>query len=135
MTESERLNDVWPGDPFSEWVGVEHDITNPGQVRVRLTVRPEHRNAFGRVHGAVLYTAADTAMGRALVTLLDTSEVCWTVSVLMNYLAPVTGHTVEAEANVLDHSTRLATVQTEVRDQDTLCAVATGTFYIAERRT
>lgn len=135
MTESERLNDVWPGDPFSEWVGVEHDITGPGHVRVRLTVRSEHRNAFGRVHGAVLYTAADTAMGRSLATLLDTSEVCWTVSVLMNYLAPVTGRTVAVEANVLGRSRRLATVQTQVRDKDTLCAIATGTFYITERRT
>lgn len=52
-------------DPFSQWLGVELVQVAPGAVTLRMTVRPEMANGFGRTHGGITYSFADSAFAFA----------------------------------------------------------------------
>jgi acyl-CoA thioesterase len=96
-----------------------------------LTVRPEHMNPHGIVHGGVVYTLVDYAMGGALTSQLGPGERCSTLEVKINYLAPVTNGRLMAEAQVVGRTKRIGVLEARVHaDNDRLVAVATGTFYI-----
>ena len=49
--------------PFAELIGLRIDEQRAGHSTLSLTVRPEHLNPHGVVHGAVVFALADTGMG------------------------------------------------------------------------
>ncbi len=52
-------------DPFSQWLGIELLSVGPGTAHLRMTVRAEMANGFGRTHGGVTYSFADSAFAFA----------------------------------------------------------------------
>ena len=46
-----------------DFLGVEIVPTDDGCARLELKVKPHHSNPYGILHGGVLTTMADTAMG------------------------------------------------------------------------
>jgi acyl-coenzyme A thioesterase PaaI-like protein len=48
----------------------------------------------------------------------------------MNYLLPVTDGSIAAQAAVVARTKRVDVIEAKVYDDDTLVALATGTFYI-----
>jgi acyl-CoA thioesterase len=105
-----------------------------GRSTFALTVRPEHMNPHGIVHGGIVYTLVDFAMGGALTSVLDPGERCATLEVKINYLAAVTAGEVRAEASVVSRSRAVGVLEARVHgDGQKLVALATGTFYIQRR--
>ena len=51
-------------------------------------VEPRHLNINGVVHGGVYATILDTAMGGAVVTMLDEDETTATTSLYVEFLRP-----------------------------------------------
>ena len=94
------------------------------------TVDDVHRNPFGVVHGGVLFTLVDYAMGGALTSVLERGQRCTTLEIKINYVAPATEGEVLAEAWVVSRGGRIAVLEAKVTAADVLLAVATGTFYI-----
>ena len=102
-----------------------------GHASFHLTVRAEHMNPHGVVHGGIVYTLVDYAMGGALTSRLEPGERCTTLEVNINYLAPVTEGGIRAEARVVERTRRIGVLEARVHDDaDRLIALATGTFYI-----
>jgi acyl-CoA thioesterase len=102
-----------------------------GEASFDLAVRPEHMNPYGVLHGGVVYTLVDYAMGAALGTRLSPGERCATLEVKIQYLAPVSGGEVRAEARVVDRTRRIGVLEARAyADGARLVALATGTFYI-----
>jgi acyl-CoA thioesterase len=102
-----------------------------GRSKFELTVRPEHMNPHGVVHGGVIYTLADFAMGGALTSLLGPGERCATLEVKINYLAPTMSGDLRAEACVVSRSRRVGVLEARVYGGgQALVALATGSFYI-----
>ena len=99
-----------------------------------MTVADVHRNPYGLVHGGVLYTLIDYAMGGALTSVLDAGQRCTTVEIKINYVAPATEGEVRAEAWVMSRGGRIAVLHGEVKAGDTRLALATGTFYVQSPR-
>jgi acyl-CoA thioesterase len=92
-------------------------------------------NPHDVVHGGVVYTLVDYAMGGALVSVLEPGEQCATLEVKINYLAPVTGGELAAEAAVVERRQRVAVLGARVAsDGGRLVAVALGSFAISRRR-
>lgn len=117
--------------PLADLLGVRRGPMADGRCRFDLTVRPDHMNPYGVVHGGVLYTLVDYAMGGALVTRLGPGERCATLEVKIQYLAPVSAGELRAEARVVERSKRVGVLEARVHaDGDRLVALATGTFYI-----
>lgn len=104
-----------------------------GQATFALTVGPQHMNPHGIVHGGVLYTLVDFAMGGALTSALEPGERCATLEVKINYVAPVDSGEVRAEASVVSRSRRIGLMEARVHgDGERLVALATGSFYIQD---
>lgn len=101
-----------------------------GRSRFELEVCPGHLNPHGVVHGGVVYSLADYAMGGALTSRLRPGERCATLEIKINYLAPVSQGTLVAEAQVVERTTRVGVLEARVSAGDRLIALATGTFYI-----
>ena len=89
-----------------------------------------HRNPYGVVHGGVLFTLVDYAMGGALTSVLEGGQRCTTLEIKISYVAPATEGELHAEAWVVSKGARIAVMEGKVSAGETLLAVATGTFYI-----
>jgi acyl-CoA thioesterase len=101
-----------------------------GRCSVTLRVGPEHTNPYGAVHGGVVYSLVDTAMGGAMVSRLAPGERCATLEVKINYLAPVSAGELRAEARLVERTSRIGVLEARVHVDSRLIALATGTFYI-----
>ena len=85
-----------------------------GRSRFEVTVRREHMNPHGVVHGG---------------------ERCATLEIKINYLAPVSEGRITAEAWMVARTARIAVLEARVQgDHDRLVAVGTGSFYIQTPR-
>jgi acyl-CoA thioesterase len=102
-----------------------------GRSVFELAIRPDHMNPHGVVHGGVVYTLVDFAMGGALTSLLDLGERCATLEVKINYVAAAVSGDLRAEARVVSRSRRVAVMEARVYGEaDQLIALATGSFYV-----
>ena len=102
-----------------------------GRSTFALTVRESHMNPHGVVHGGVVYTLVDYAMGGAVTSELAAGERCATVEVKINYLAAATGGDIVAEARVVSRTRRIEVIEARVHGEGArLLALATGTYYI-----
>jgi uncharacterized protein (TIGR00369 family) len=113
----ERLRD----SAFYRWAGIELVDASPGHVEVAFDAKPEHVNLQGLIHGGMLATLADTAMGLAVRTVLEDGRRHVTVQLSIEFLAPgkqgriiARGRTIKvgrqlgfAEADVVDGRGRL----------------------------
>ena len=116
-------------------LGIRPASMGDGRARFELTVREDHLNPNGVVHGGVVYSLADTAMGAALFSALEPGQSCTTLEIKINYLAPVTSGELAAEASVIGRTKRTGVLDARVHgDGGRLVAVATGTFYIQRSR-
>ena len=95
-----------------------------------MEIKPLHMNPYGVVHGGLLFTLIDYAMGGALTSTLEGGQRCTTLEIKINYLAPATEGDVTAAAWVVSKGGRIAVMEGKVTAGEKLLAVATGTFYI-----
>jgi uncharacterized protein (TIGR00369 family) len=87
------------------------------------------------VHGGVVYSLVDYAMGGALTSRLEPGERCATIEIKINYLAPVPDGRLAAEGRVIERTRRIGVLEARVeRGGGDLIALATGTFYIQSDR-
>ena len=121
----------WGVGPLARLLGIRRKSMAKGRCCFTLRVRREHMNPHGVVHGGVVYSLVDYAMGGALTSRLEPGERCATLEVKINYLAPVSEGTLRAEARVVERTKRIGVLEGRVHDhRDQLVALATGSFYI-----
>jgi acyl-CoA thioesterase len=105
---------------------------------ITLDVKPEHLSPTKAVHGGVIFSLADTAMGMAIWKTLLPGETPATISASIDYLAPVWDGTLVCEARVTSRGRRIAFTHAIVRHSDgRAVAQVTGSFHIgkaSERR-
>ena len=120
--------------PLAALLGIRRASMADGRARFDLTIRPDHMNPHGVVHGGVVYSLVDYAMGGALTSRLEPGERCATLEVKINYLAPVSGGELTAQAEVVSRTRRIGVLEARVSsDGGLLVALATGSFYIQRR--
>src|ERR671917_777698 len=73
---------------FAERIGAAVEDTEDGSARIAFEVREEHLNPAGTLHGGVLATLVDTAMGQAVRTTTGEGEVPATSQLTVTYLRP-----------------------------------------------
>lgn len=120
--------------PFADLIDMHIEPGDPGFSVTSLSVVEKHLNTNKVVHGAVLYALADTGMGSALFPLLDKGHVCATVEIKMNYFKPVFHGTVVCHNQVLNKGKKLANIDSRLYVDDTLVAIANGTYAIFQIR-
>ncbi len=113
---------------FREHVGLQIHPQGDGTSTVELDAADEHLNPAGAVHGGVLATMIDVAMGAAVRTTGGESPV--TVSLTVTYLEPGRPGRMEARAQVRKRGKRLMVVEAEVLQGDDVLADALATFSV-----
>jgi acyl-CoA thioesterase len=122
---------VPPAGEFAALVGLEPITFEDGRCVFEVTVQPHHMNPYGVVHGGLLYSLVDTAMGAALLTRLEPQERCATLEIKINYLAPALRGRLRCVASLVERTRRIAVLEARVSEADArLLAVATVSFYI-----
>jgi uncharacterized protein (TIGR00369 family) len=113
---------------FREHVELEIEPQDDGTSTVALEAAEHHLNPHGSVHGGVLATMIDVAMGTAVATTGGQSPV--TVSLAVTYLEPGRPGRLEARAQVRKRGKRLMVVEAEVVQDGDVVADALGTFSV-----
>jgi uncharacterized protein (TIGR00369 family) len=114
---------------------MEVDEASHGRVTIGWEARAEHLNLQGLVHGGVLATLLDTAMGLALRSALDPGRRHVTIEMGVHYLRPAHPGRLRAHGRVVRIGREIAFAEAEVVDaQDRPLARATGTFSVGRDR-
>ena len=123
-----------PNLPFARHVGLRMEEPREGTGRCVLSIDEHHHNSAGIVHGGVLFTLADTAMGAALYSTLAPGEGCATIEMKINYFKPVVAGTVVCTAGIVNKGRTIASLEASVHVDEVLVAKANGTFSIFRRK-
>jgi uncharacterized protein (TIGR00369 family) len=122
-----------PPPPFAALLGIW--ITEVSEGRVVFATEPSeyHYNPLGTVHGGVIATLLDSALGCAVQSMLPAGTSYTTLELKVNYLRPITEKTgtVYAEGKIIHIGGRIATAEARLTDaKGKLYAHATTTCII-----
>ena len=98
----------------SELLGFDVESVHDGRAVFRLDVHPRHKQIHGVVHGGILAALADTTGAIAAYTVIPRGVELATLELKINYLEPVPGGTVKAEAKVLRAGRNFIVVECEI---------------------
>jgi uncharacterized protein (TIGR00369 family) len=102
--------------PYYRLLGLRAEAGVPtGQSKLLLDSRSELENSRGDVHGGVIASLLDAAMGVAVRSSLKAGEGATTVSLTVNYVAPGRG-ALTARGRVVRAGRTLASVEADVSD-------------------
>lgn len=120
------------GSPATDWLGIEIVSTNEGEAMLRMPTRSEMGNRADVVHGGFIALLADSAMGRAMSTVLPDGERHYSFDLKLSFVAPGgIGEPLLAVARVLHAGRRTGVAECRVEDEDgRLVATATATFIL-----
>src|SRR5438552_16778154 len=87
--------------PFHAGFGISVEHAAAGDVRLGWEARADHRNLQGLVHGGILATLVDIAMGLAIRTVVGPSRRHVTIDLGVHYLRPARPGRLDAAGTVL----------------------------------
>ncbi len=130
-----ELRERLQGTPFYRWAGIELTDATPGHAEIAFEARPEHVNLQGLIHGGMLATLADTAMGLAVRTELGPGRRHVTVQLSMEFLSPGKAGRIVAHGRTLKIGRQLGFAEAEVVDaRGTVLARAHSTLSVTSAR-
>jgi acyl-CoA thioesterase len=104
------------GNPFWSLIGMEIVLLKKGWAKIRLPFTEKLANSSGVAHGGAIFSPADSAVGMALVGMLEKGENISTLEMKINYLKPFSGGEILAEARIIHRGTQTAVGDVVVRD-------------------
>ena len=115
--------------PIADLVGFYPLSVEPGRAVFELEVDPtRHANPMGTLHGGILATLADTAMGMAYAASLEPNETFTTLELKINFLRPVWSGRLRATGHVVQGGRTVGLTECDVvDDKDRLVARASST--------
>lgn len=115
--------------------GFEVESVEKGRAVFVLDVRAHHKQLHGVVHGGILAALADTTAAIATYTVVPRGTEIATVELKINYLEPVPGGRIKADARVLRAGRNFVVSECEIWNEDkSLAAKALLTFGAAAGR-
>ncbi|MBI2060749.1 MAG: PaaI family thioesterase [Nitrospirae bacterium] len=122
------------GHPYADLHGMRWTRDKRGTWWITLKTTPKLLNPNRVLHGGVLFTLADTAMGRTVTSLLGPGEECASIEVRIHHLRMVRSGTLKSRAWVVHRGRRIIVLEAEVVDaQDRLVSKASGTMYVMRK--
>jgi uncharacterized protein (TIGR00369 family) len=113
----------------TELLGFDVESVHEGRVALRMDVLPHHKQVHGVVHGGILAALADTTAAIAAYTILPMGTEIATLELKINYLEPVPGGRVIADAKVLRKGRNFIVTECDIYIADgSLAAKAILTF-------
>jgi uncharacterized protein (TIGR00369 family) len=117
--------------PFHTWFGLRLLSIGDGRTEVTVDLTPNHHNMQGIVHGGVISTLADTAIGLAVRSMLPTGMTHRTAQLSVNYLAKVEGGRLLGRGRAIHTGRQMGYGEADiVREDGKLVARANATFIV-----
>ena len=116
--------------PIASLIGWQLEIAEIGHAVLRFRARPELLNLGGTLHGGVMATLLDSALGCALITTMPPGRRFSTLELKVNYVRPVSLQTgdIWVHGTVVQSGKRTGVVEGRVVDKDGLIyAIASTT--------
>ncbi len=115
---------------FLGLVGIRDQTAHEGKARLELDATEKHLNSAGGVHGGVLATLVDTAMGRAVRSRLGEDEGSATSQLTVTYLRPGKPGTLVVTAEVRKQGEHLTMCEADVEQEGKALVHAVATFAV-----
>lgn len=116
----------------TELLGFDVESVHDGRAIFRLDVRPKHKQIHGVVHGGILAALADTTAAIAAYTVIPRGTELAALELKINYLEPVPGGSVRADAKVLRAGRNFIVTECDIfNETGSLVAKAILTFSAA----
>src|SRR5919199_1743139 len=113
---------------FAERLGARPAQAEDGRATVRFEAADEHLNPAGTLHGGVLATLVDTAMGLAVRSATGEEDVPATSQLTVTYLRPGTPGRLTVTAQVRTRGEHLTVCEADVEQDGKAVAHAVATF-------
>ena len=120
-------DETGPGG-FAGTLGVVVDRVDDGTARLGFEATEDHLNPAGTVHGGVLATLVDTAMGTAVRSATGDDDVPATSQLTVTYLRPGKPGRMEVVARVRTRGEHLTVCEADVEQDDRSLVHAVATF-------
>ena len=117
--------------PFTTYLGVQIERAEEGEAVAHLRLASHHLNRRGVVHGGVISSLLDTALGAAVISAIPKEWWCATISLSVQFLEGAGEGLLTATGRVLRRGRRVAFAGGEVRDRSgRLVAAAEGSWHL-----
>lgn len=114
--------------PFVSYIGLRVEELSDKNSVVSLTIDDRHKQRLGFVHGGVIATMVDVAMGSLVVAA--TGKPAVSVEINVNYLLPASAGTIKAIAHLKRLGKKLHYAEADVvDDKGNILSTATGIYY------
>jgi uncharacterized protein (TIGR00369 family) len=118
------------------WLGFKLVETGEGSATVEMTSTEDMANHSGFVHGGMISTLADSAMGRSLRTLTPGVSRAMSFDLKLNFInAAKIGETLRATGHVIHAGRRTIVTECRIEGKDgRLVATASATFAVTREK-
>ena len=116
--------------PYADLIGLKIDEQTNGHSKCSLKPEEKLFNPHHVLHGAVIYSLADTGMGAALYPGLNEGEICATIEIKINYFKPVKSGIITCVTDVINRGKSVANLESVIYSGTTLVAKANGNYSI-----
>lgn len=127
MADSEQIG---RSSAFGRLLGLEIVSVGDGEAVLRLPVREDLLNLHGKLHGGVMFSLLDIAMGQASHSLLGGQPGSVTLECKVNYLRAIGEGEVTCRAWVIHPGRRTHVLEAEVCQEGRCLAKAQATFIV-----
>jgi uncharacterized protein (TIGR00369 family) len=118
---------------FVDRLGVFGRTADDGTARLELDATEEHLNEAGTVHGGVLATLVDTAMGQAVRSRTGEDDVPATSQLTVTYLRPGKPGRLLATGRVSTQGEHLTVCEADIEQDGRTLVHAVATFAVLHR--
>lgn len=119
--------------PFNTLVGIRIQRLHSDGVTIACPMADQLRNSAGVMHGGVLATVADAAVGIGLASHFGVRRPITTTEMKINFLRPIQDGTLMARSHLLRIGKRLCVGRVDMFDSKRkLAAVALVTYMLLE---
>jgi uncharacterized protein (TIGR00369 family) len=126
------IGQVLKAQPFMLALGPTLSRVEPGEIEFSLTIRPDHPQHGGVVHGGVIVALADNAGGAAAASLLPPGQAVLTAEYRISFISPAAGQKLIARGTVLKPGRSLIHTKSDViaiaDGRETLVATGLGSM-------
>lgn len=112
---------------------LEFVLVENGRTVCEMDIQGKHLNAGNSLHGGAAFTLMDAGMGNALRSMLREDQWCVTAEIKVSFFKAVSSGRLVCESQVLHKGKRTAFLESEIRQDGTLVAKASGTFSIIKK--
>jgi 1,4-dihydroxy-2-naphthoyl-CoA hydrolase len=123
------IRELFRNVAFARLLGLSIDSMSPGRLAMSMPMRPELGQLLGFAHGGAVAGLVDTAASFCWRTLLPIEAKAVAIELKHNFLRPITGGTVRAEAEMVHSGSRTGVILVRVLTENgKLAGLATVTY-------